>query len=163
MSLPQWARIGIIVLAAMVIAVVAILAVRVLTRTPVIPTGSTAADDLQVGSCLAEAERSLDRYTVVGCGEPHPVQIFAIADVGVADAVYDQTQGVLDAFADAVCERYLEYLLFLPDDLERSDHVVSSITTPDAQQYAAGDTDALCVIALESGEPLTGDLYRAMP
>lgn len=162
-ALPRWAQLGVVVLAAVILAIATILAVRLVTRIPVISPGVTAADAVVPGSCLAEDDRSLPEYTVVGCGQPHPVQVFATADVGLDDVVYDSSQGVLDAFADEVCKRYLEYRLFLPSDLEKRDYTAWAIVVPTREQYRAGDTEALCVIALEAGGTLTGDLYRPLP
>jgi hypothetical protein len=161
--LPSWARIGLVAFVAVVVALVALIGFRVATRVPAIPLGDTAIADLQPGACLAEDGADLDTYTVVACSAPHPQQVFAIADLELDESVYAQTGGALDAFGDAVCDRYLEYRLFLDQELERSDYTTRAIGLPTPDEYAAGDTDALCVIAREDGADLTSDLYRAMP
>ena len=57
----------------------------------------------------------------------------------------------------------MEYRLFLDADLDNDDYEASAIDVPDPEAYAAGDTEALCVIAHEDGAELTSDLYRPMP
>jgi hypothetical protein len=156
-------RIGVIVLAAVIVALLALVAFRVATRVPPIPTGSTATGDLIVGSCLAESQTDLDEYTVVPCGVEHPQQVFATADLALDDSLYTEVSSALQAFGDEVCERYLEYRLFLVADLEKTEYAASAIDVPDPEAYAAGNTDALCVIAHEDGDTLTSDLYRPMP
>lgn len=162
-NLPSWARVGLIAFGVVVIALSAIVAFRVATRVPVIPTGLTATADLHPGSCLAEPALDLDEYTVVPCGQPHPQQVFATADLELDDLVYAQTGGALDAFGDAVCDRYLEYRLFLDEDLETRDYSAHAIGLPSPDEYAAGLTETRCVIAHEDDEDLVEDLYRPMP
>jgi hypothetical protein len=149
--------------AVVLVALAALIAFRVATRVPAIPLGETAVADLQPGSCLAEDRLDLAAYTVVACSEPHAQQVFASADLEVDESIYAQTGGALDAFGDAVCDRYLEYRLFLDQALERSDYTTRAIGLPTPDEYAAGDTDALCVIAHGDGDDLTEDLYRPMP
>ncbi len=162
-ALPTWIRIGLIALAAVVVALVAIVALRLATRVPAIPYGVTSIDDLRPGSCLSEAERDLAEYTVVPCGQEHPQQVFAIADVELDDATYALVDSSLATFGDAVCDRYLEYRLFLLEDLERNDYDAYALAVPDADAYAAGDTEALCAVAAADGSAITGDAYRPMP
>lgn len=161
--LPSWARIGLIAFVVVVVALVALVAFRVATRAPAIPLGPTAATDLRPGACLAEDSIDLDEYTVVACGQKHPQQVFAVADLELDELVYAQTGGALTAFGDEVCDRYLEYRLFLVPDLDKGDYVAQAIGVPTPAQYASGDTEASCVIAHEDGQALTTDLYRPMP
>lgn len=162
-ALPSWMQIGVIVLAAVVVALLALVAFRVATRVPPIPTGVTALEDLRIGSCVAESQLDLSEYTVVPCGEEHPQQVFAIADLELDDVIYTEVSSALQAFGDEVCMRYVEYRLFLDADLDNDDYKAWAIDVPDPEAYAAGDTDALCVIAHEEGDTLTSDLYRPMP
>lgn len=162
-ALPVWARVGLIALAAMLVALVAIVAFRLATRVPSIPYGTTATDDLRAGSCLAEAEPDLDEYTVIPCAQPHPQQVFASADLVLDDTTYGLVSSALDSFGDEVCTRYLEYRIFLLDGLDRRQYRASAIAVPTPEQFEAGDTDALCVIAPADGGTITGDAYRAMP
>ena len=162
-ALPTWARIGIIALAAIIVALVAIVAVRLATRVPPIPLGVTSIDDLRPGSCLAEPQRDLAEYTVVACGEEHPQQAFATADLDLEEDVYVLVESSLATFGDEVCDRYLEYRLFLREGLETSDYEAYAIAVPDPDSYAAGDTEALCAVASADGTDITGDAYRPMP
>jgi hypothetical protein len=162
-ALPGWARIGILVLAAVVVALIAIVVVRLATRVPPIALGVTSIDDLRPGSCLAEDAPDLAAYTVVDCGTEHPQQVFAPADVQLDDSVYALVDDSLATFGDQVCTRFLEYRLFLREGLETGDYQARAIAMPDAEAYAEGDTEGLCVIAFRDGAPITGDLYRPMP
>jgi hypothetical protein len=162
-ALPRWARIGILVLAAVIVALIAIVAVRLATRVPPIALGVTSIDDLRPGSCLAEDALDLTEYTVVACGTEHPQQAFAPADVQLDDSVYALVDDSLATFGDQVCLRFLEYRLFLREGLETGDYEAHAIAMPDAAAYADGDTEGLCVISRRDGEPITGDLYRPMP
>ena len=163
-ALPGWARLGILALAVVIVAIVAIVVVRVVTRVPPIPLGTTAIGDLRPGSCLAEAELDLVEYTVVSCSTEHPQQVFAPADLTLDDATYELVGPSLATFGDLLCNRFLEYRLFLAEELETRLYVADVIDVPDDDAYAAGDTEALCVIfPRETGATLTGDLYRPMP
>lgn len=162
-ALPRWARLGLIALAAVVVALLVLVVVRVITRNPPIPLGVTSVAELRPGSCVAEAALDRDEYTVVSCADEHPMQVFATADINIEEVIYREANAVLGAFASSVCDRYLEYRLFLQPDFEKLPYEAVAIAVPTTDEYEAGDTDALCVIRKESGEPLTGDLYRAMP
>jgi hypothetical protein len=161
--LPSWARIGLIAFVVVVVGLAALVAFRLATRAAPIPTGTTAVGELRPGSCLAEDSLDRDEYTVVSCGEPHPLQVFAAADLELDEQVYAQSGGALTTFGDAVCSRYLEYRLFLVAELDKSEYRAQAIDVPTPERYAAGDTEALCVIADEDGGLLTTDLYRSMP
>lgn len=162
-ALPVWARIGILALLAVVLALVAIVLIRLATRVPAIPLGTTASAELRPGACLAEAGPGLAEYTVVGCGQGHAQQVFATADLELEQNVYGLIDSSLSMFGDEVCRHYLEYRIFLVEDLDKSEYVAYAIDVPTAEAYTAGDTEALCAIAAMDGAPLTGDLYRAMP
>ena len=162
-TLPRWARIGLLVLVGVLIALLAFVIVRVATRVPPIPTGTTAVADLRPGSCLAEAAIDLAEYTVIPCSEEHPQQVFAEADLALDESVYALVDSALATFGDQVCKRYLEYRLFLREGLETRQYTAYTLAVPDAAAYAAGDTVALCAIAPKSGGAITGDAYRAMP
>lgn len=160
--LPTWARLGIIVLAAIVLALVAIVAIRIATRVPPIPTGVTAVDELRLGSCLAEDAADAAEYTVVPCGVAHPQQVFATADLDLDPAVFGLVGDSIGTFGDAVCAKFLEYRLYLPTGLVTSAYTASAIAVPTADAYTAGDTEALCVIAANDGDS-SEDLYRPAP
>jgi hypothetical protein len=161
-ALPSWARLGIIALAAIVLALVAVVAIRVATRVPPIPTGITPAAELRVGSCLAEDGADAAEYTVVPCGVAHPQQVFATADLDLDPTVYGLVGASIGTFGDAVCDKFLEYRLYLRPGLVTSDYTASAIAVPTADQYAAGDTEALCVILANEGTS-SEDLYRPAP
>lgn len=162
-ALPTWARVGLIALAAVLVALIAIVAIRLATRVPPIPHGPTAVADLRPGSCLAEDGADLEQYTVVPCTQDHPQQVFATADLDLQPTTYALVESALAQFGDQVCKRYLEYRIFLHPDLETSAFEASAIAVPDPEAFAAGDTDALCVLKSADGAAFTGDAYRPMP
>lgn len=163
-ALPRWARLGILALAVVIVVIVAAVVVRVATRVPPIPLGTTPIGELRPGSCLAEDGLDLAEYTVVSCGTAHPQQVFAPADLTLDQATYDLVDASLTTFGDELCARFLEYRLFLVEGLVTREYDAAAIDVPDEQAYAAGDTEALCVIfPKESGATITGDLYRPMP
>lgn len=162
-ALPRWARIGLIAFVAIVVALATLVTVRVVTRVPAIPLGATAVDEVRPGSCVEESARDLAEYTVVRCDLEHPQQVFATTELELAPDVYTLVDEAIGMFGDEVCERYLEYRLFLLADLERSDYVAYAIGVPSVDEYAAGRTEALCAIAPVSGGTITGDLHRPMP
>lgn len=163
-ALPGWARLGILALAVVIVVIIAIVVVRVVTRVPPIPLGTTAIGDLRPGSCLAEDGLDLAEYTVVSCGTEHPQQVFAPADLTLDQATYELVDASLATFGDELCARFLEYRLFLVEGLVTGQYDTDVIDVPDADAYAAGDTEALCVIyPRDAGATITGDLYRPMP
>jgi len=156
-------RVGFIALIAVVVALACLLAFRLLTRATPITYGVTAVGDLRPGSCLAEGDFDLVEYTVVPCSRPHPLQVFATAELELDELVYAQTGGALQSFGDEVCDHYLEYRLFLIAELEKGDYEAYAIAVPNPPQYAAGDTSALCVLIAKDLSDITGDAYRPMP
>jgi len=162
-GLPTWVRLGILVLVAIVITLVAVVAIRLATRVPTIPFGVTAVEELPPGACLAEEAPDLTEYTVVACDTAHPQQVFATADLEFDESVYALVESSLATFGDQVCLRFLEYRLFLREEISPGDYTAYAIAIPDPQAYAAGETEARCVIAPRSGDDLTSDLHRPMP
>jgi hypothetical protein len=160
---PLWVRIGVLVLVGVIIATIAVVIVRVVTRTPTIPTGVTSMEDLRLGSCLAEDGRDLPEYTVVPCSDEHPQQVFATADLDLDQFVYDTVESSIAVFGDEVCTHFLEYRLFLREGLETNDYMAYAIAVPAPGAYRSGDTEALCAVAPLDGGTLTSDLYRPMP
>lgn len=162
-AFPRWARVALVVVAVIVIALIAFVVIRVATRVPPIPLGVTETHELRLGSCLADDARDAAEYTVVNCGDAHPQQVFAAADLSMNDSVYAAVEPALATFGDQVCRRFLEYRLGLLDDLVTFDLTAYAIAVPAADSYAAGDTVALCAVASADGSPLTSDLYRPAP
>ncbi len=79
------------------------------------------------------------------------------------DSVYALVGDPLATFGDQACLRFLEYRLFLREGPETGDNQARAIAMPDAEAYADGDTEGLCVISSRDGEPIPGDPYRPMP
>jgi hypothetical protein len=169
-GLPRWLRIGIIAAATAVLALVIAVVVRIVLQTPAIPLGVTSVDQLLPGSCLLEPGGSADEYTVVGCSTPHQQQVIAKVDLAFPGVVYKADES-LAIYANEVCNRMLEYRLYLVDDLVKTDFIAEAIAPPTLDEYDAGDTETLCAVLDHpdrpdeggSSEDLTRDLYRPMP
>jgi hypothetical protein len=169
-GLPGWLRIGIIAAGTAVLVLIIAVVVRIALQNPIIPTGATATDDLQPGSCLLEPGGGAEQYTVVSCSSPHQQQLIAEIDIAFPGVAYS-SQEALDIYAGYSCDRLLEYRLFLKDDLVKSDYVMTALATPALDQYNAGDAMTLCAIGdnpelPEAGgvaDDLTRDLYKAIP
>ncbi|HWM34411.1 MAG TPA: hypothetical protein VNR36_09270 [Pseudolysinimonas sp.] len=169
-GLPRWLRIGIVAAATAVVVLIIAVVVRIALQAPNIPLGETPAADLQPGACLLEPGAGADRYTVVACGSPHQQQVIAQIDIAYPGVEYF-SQEALDIYAGYSCDRLLEYRLFLIDDLVKSDHVMTALTTPTLDQYEGGDAMTLCAIGDNPDLPekggiaddLTADLYQPIP
>jgi hypothetical protein len=124
--------------------------------------GPTAATDLRPGACLAEPDADLAQYTVVDCVEEPAQQVVAEIDLG-RDTEQYTTPAALDAFAQEICDRFLEYALYVPEDIDIVRFDLAAITVPTPDEVAAGDTVARCAVVARDGSPLPGSLFRAMP
>ncbi|MDF1479644.1 septum formation family protein [Leifsonia sp. H3M29-4] len=159
---PRWARIGLIAAAAVVVAIIATVGFRAVLANPTPALGATAAADLKLGSCLAEDGVDLATWTVVDCQIEHPQQVVASMDLSVVTNVYSAFSA-MTTMAEEICDRYLEYGLFVEDSVDAKTHDLVGIAVPSQEQYEAGDTIALCAVVALDGSALTGDLYRPMP
>ena len=128
----------------------------------ILSLGPTAADDLRPGACLAEAARDLGEYTTVDCAESPAQQVVADIDLGRNTEQYT-TASALDAYAQEICDRFLEYDLYVPVGIDEEVYDLVAITVPTPEAVAAGDTAARCSIVARDGSPLPGSLYREMP
>ncbi len=169
-ELPRWLRIGIIAAATAVLVLVIAVVVRIALQAPAIPLGVTPVGDVLPGSCLLEPGGTSDEYTVVGCSTPHQQQVIARIDLAFPGVDYTADES-LAIYADEVCNRLLEYRLFLVDDLVKTDYIGGAVAPPTLAEYQAGDTETLCSVLDHpdrpedggSSEDLTRDLYRPMP
>jgi hypothetical protein len=168
-SLPAWLRIGIIAAATAVVALVIAVIIRIVLQTPVVPLGPTAAEDLLPGSCLLEPGAA-ETYTVVPCTTPHQQQIVASIDLSFPGVDYAADEP-LAVYAQYTCDRLLEYRLFLPADLVKTDFVMAAVAPPTLEHYESGQTSTLCAILDDPDSPekggtsedLTKDYYRPIP
>lgn len=169
-GLPGWLRIGIVAAATIVVVLVFAVIIRIVLQTPSIPLGVTPAGDLRPGSCLLEPGASEEQYTVVTCGAPHQQQVIASVDLAFPGVDYTADES-LAIFAGETCDRLLEYRLYLPGDIVKTEYEMAAIAAPTLEQYQAGDTETLCAvldnhdIPDDGGESvdLTTDLYHPMP
>jgi hypothetical protein len=168
-GLPRWLRIGLIAAATAVVVIVIAVVIRIVLQTPVIPTGPTEADRLVPGACLLEPGDA-DQYTVVPCSTPHQQQVIASVDLAFPGVTYTADES-LTVYAEQTCLRLVEYRLYLPQDIVKSDYTAGAIAVPTLDQYDAGDTETLCTVLDHpdrpevggSSEDLTRDLYRPIP
>lgn len=157
-----WALYGLIAAATIVVALFAIIGVRSFSARPAIALGETDATRLVAGSCLAEAGAERDTYTVVACSTSHAQQVFGSVDLDAEADTYSTFEAV-GLFAEAVCDRSLEYRLALDSSANTTDHEAAVIALPTEAEFTAGRTTALCSISGAVGAPLTSDLYAPLP
>ncbi len=134
----------------------------VLAVVSVLSLGPTAATDLQPGACLLEPAPDLAEYTTVDCAESPAQQVVAEIDLGRNTAQYT-TPSSLIAYAQEICDRFLEYGLYVPADIDEEVYDLVAITVPTPENVAAGDTAARCAVVARDGSPLPGSLFRQMP
>lgn len=157
-----WALYGIIAAVAIIVALVAIIGIRSWSARPAIALGETDAASLVAGACLDEAGTERDTYTVVACSTSHAQQVFGSVDLDAEADTYSTFEAV-GLFAQAVCDRYLEYRLALVSNTNTTDHEAAVIALPTEAEFTAGRTLAMCSISNANGAPLTSDLYAPLP
>ena len=124
--------------------------------------GETSVSDLAPGACLAEDEAGRDDYTVVACTGEHAQQVIGPVELGDEADTYSTFQAV-GTFAEAVCDRYLDYGLYLTDEASTTSHDVGIVAMPTETEFGAGRTTALCSVRAADGSTLTSDLYEPLP
>lgn len=158
---PRWAIVLLALAGGFVVAVIAVVVALVVEVLSGPAWGPTAAADLQPGSCLAEADLASEVYTVVDCDTAYAQQVFAEIDLGRNTAQYT-TISSLTSYAGEICNRFVEYGLFVSDDVdERFTAVPLSVPTPEA--VASGNTRAVCSLVAVDGSTIIGDFYQEMP
>lgn len=159
---PRWGLIGLIAAATIVIALIAIVGFRALQSVPRPPLGETAVADLQLGSCLAEGDADLGEYTVVECGGAHPQQVVGPVDLSIDPGEYSRLSA-MTSYAQAVCDRFIEYGLYLRDGVTQDEYALTAMAVPTEDEFADGRTTAYCAVSALDGSDLTEDLYRPVP
>jgi hypothetical protein len=168
-GLPRWLRIALIAAATAVGVLVIAVVIRVVLQTPFIPLGPTPAERVVPGACLLEPGEA-DQYTVVACSTPHQQQVIAEVDLDFPGVVYT-ADSALAEYAQQTCDRLLEYQLYLPHDLKRTEYAMAAVRIPSLAEYQAGDTRTLCAVLDNPDVPdeggasadLVGDLYQPIP
>ena len=124
-----------------------------------------AATEIIVGhqpGAAAHATPPPPEYTVVPCSTPHPQQIVGTVDMSVRSVNYTDYSAIA-VFVAEVCERFVEYSLFVRDDITADDHRTQVLAIPSEKEFDGGTTDALCTISARDGSDLTESLYRPLP
>lgn len=160
---PRWLLPVIIAGGAAVLALGAILVLRLVLAHPAPPLGPTPAFELQPGSCLAEAGTVLDTYTVVDCSAPHPQQVVAEVELTRQAVEVYTSYDSITAYVEHICDRLIEYGLYVPEGSVKAGYDLVALAIPDAAQWQAGHDHARCAIVAVDGSELTGNLYRPMP
>jgi len=102
----------------------------------------------------------------VFCVQGHAQEVIGTVDLSVSGNPFTH-YSVMAKYSQAVCERYLEYGLFVDpavaDARTRGDYVMSAIYVPTEDKFKAGQSLAVCTIARADGTTLTSSLYRPAP
>jgi hypothetical protein len=160
-GLPRWAIVLLAVAGAIVVTVVGLIVALIAAVIAAPDFGPTDAAALQPGSCLAESAQDLPTYTVIDCESAHPLEVVARIDLGRGAGLYT-TPSALASYAGEICNRFLEYGLFVTADVDES-FVAVPLAVPTPELAASGTTGALCAVAKADGSALTGSVYRPMP
>jgi hypothetical protein len=168
-GLPRWLRIALIAAATAVGVLIIAVVIRVVLQTPFIPLGPTPVERVVPGACLLEPGEA-DQYTVVACSTPHQQQVIAEVDLDFPGVQYT-ADSALAEYARQTCDRLLEYKLYLPQDLKRTEYAMAAVRIPTLAEYQAGDTRTLCAVLDNPDAPedggssadIVGDLYRPIP
>lgn len=155
----RWGLLALVAGGAVVLALLTLLVVRVVISNARPPLGVTAVADLQPGACLAENATNAAEYTVVPCSDPHPIQVIATFDLSLGREVYT-SYDAMPALAQEVCDRYLEYDLFVEQAIDEDRLAMLAIGLPTEAEYNAGRTVAYCAVAAKDGSPLTTDEFH---
>jgi len=155
----RWGRLAINAGAAVVVALLVLLVVRLIIANAGPALGVTPVADLQPGSCLAEGSTKAEEYTVVDCSTPHEQQVVATVDLSLGRDVFTSFDA-MPALAQEVCDRYLEYDLFVEQEAHEDRLSMAALGLPTEAEYEAGRTDAFCAVVATDGSKLTTDEYR---
>lgn len=158
----RWGLVGLIAGGTIIAVLVGVVGVRAIVASIGPPLGVTAAADLKLGSCLAEESFDLEEFTVVTCSEAHPQQVVGLIEMDQGTAVYTDFSA-MTIYLEAVCDRFLEYGLFLSPDVKNDAFDLTAIAIPTEQEFAAGQRTALCSLTSLDGAALVGDYYRPLP
>lgn len=156
---PRWGLLAAVAGGAVVLALVVLLIVRVVITNAGPPLGVTAVTDLQPGSCLAEKAANAAEYTVVSCSTPHPQQVIAEVDLALGRDVYTSYDAV-PLLAQKVCERYLEYDLYVEQETGDDRLSIVAMGVPSEAEFDDGRTTGYCAVVATDGTDLTTDDYR---
>ena len=155
----RWGLLALVAGGAVILALAALLVVRIVINNARPPLGVTAVADLQPGSCLAEEAPDNPEYTVVDCATPHPQQVIGEVDLSLGREVYT-SYDAMPLLAQEVCERYLEYDLFVDQPTGEDRLAMVAMGLPTEVGVRAGRTIAYCAVVASDGSDLTKDEYK---
>jgi hypothetical protein len=156
----RWGLLALIAGGAIIVALLTLLVVRIVITNARPPLGVTAVADLQPGACLAEQSAELAEYTVISCSDPHPQQVIASFDLALGRDVYT-SYGAIPTLAQEICDRYLEYDLYVERDAPGDDRLsMLALGVPSEAEYNDGRTLGYCAVVATDGSDLTTDEYH---
>jgi len=158
----HWARLGIAFGATILLVIIGIVGWSATIESAPPPVGPTVAAELVLGSCVEESESGLAEYTVTGCFFEHPQQIVAEVDLRRTVGNYSSTEA-LTSFVQEVCDRFIEYGLYVPLDLSEEQYELVATSVPTIEELDAGRERALCAVRSIDGSLISGDLYVPLP
>jgi len=158
----RWGRLGIAFGATVVLVIIGIVGLNATVESSPPSVGPTVAAELVLGSCVGESESGLAEYTVTGCFFEHQQQVVAEVDLRRTVGTYSSTEA-LTSFVQEVCDRFLEYGLFVPLDLSEEQYELIAISVPTIEELDAGSERALCAVRSIDGSLISGDLYVPLP
>ncbi len=158
----HWLRLGIAAGATAILAVVAIVGYSSVIEGLSAQSGPTATSELQLGTCLAESDVGLTQYTVIDCAFEHPQQVVADIDLSRASGTYSSTEALV-SYVEEVCNRFIEYGLFIRADVREEQYDVFAVWVPTIEDVANGVDRGLCGVRSLDGSPLTEDLHQPVP
>jgi len=158
----HWGRLGIAFGATIVLVIVGIVGWSATIGSAPPPVGPTVAAELVLGSCVEESDIGLAVYTVTGCFFEHPQQIVAEVDLRRTVGTYSSTEA-LTSFVQEVCNRFIEYGLFVPLDLSDEQFELIAISVPTIEELDSGRERALCAVRSIDGSSISGDLFVPLP
>jgi hypothetical protein len=161
-----WPLVGLIAGGSLLLILIGGVGVRALVAALPPGIGSTAVGDLRPGSCLKESDAGLATYTVVPCFLDHGQQFIAPVDLSVSGNLFTQFS-VVTTYTQAVCERFLEYGLFIEPEVasaaNRSNYSMHAFHVPSEAEFTSGSVMAGCSIGRADGTVSNSDLFKAAP
>ena len=158
----HWARLGIAFGATIALVIIGIVGWNATIESAPPPVGPTVTAELVLGSCVEESDIGLAEYTVTDCFFEHQQQIVAEVDLRRTVGNYSSTEA-LTSFVQEVCNRFIEYGLYVPLDLSEEQYELTAISVPTIEQLDGGQERALCAVRSIDGSSISGDLYVPLP
>lgn len=116
--------------------------------------GRTPITELAKGDCF-EGSASADNVDVVGCGDPHDGEVFAVVDYGGERVGYPGAQP-LEAFGSDECSDRLD--AYIADSTVSASDLEVVPLVPTADQWNAGEREVTCWAGDAAGSKLESSI-----